>query len=402
MKLKSRIIHSPILTPKMYNRRVHATSVEILAQQLDAFRAGHLRDAALIWDCMEDRDDTVHISASKRKKAVARHSYEILTLENSKSADEHRKVLEYFYTNLYVTHAVDNNEQGGFQLLVRQMMDAVGKKYAVHEIIWRPEPNGKLTAEMRFVPLWCFENTTGKLRFCPYEYSDKSLPLEPGGWMVTVGEGLMMACSIACLYKQIPLIDWLSYCQKHGVPAVIGKTAAARGSAAWNEMIKSLDTMLSERDPAILISDTDQVDLIRQSSNSAMPFPELVDEMTRAIISLWRGGDLSTRSERYSVGASMQQDEALLLEIDDSEWISETLHAYLDKWIIHYVFGEDVTPLARIHLRNIQKTTVDTDLRVDEFLLRHNAPLSLTQTLERYQRSMPSKEEKLLTTGNSQ
>jgi hypothetical protein len=33
-------------------------------------------------------------------------------------------------------------EEGGDSLLIRQMMDAVGKFYAVHEIVWQPIPAG--------------------------------------------------------------------------------------------------------------------------------------------------------------------------------------------------------------------------------------------------------------------
>jgi hypothetical protein len=36
------------------------------------------------------------------------------------------------------------------------------------------------------------------------------------------------------------------------------------------------------------------------------------------------------------------------------------------------------------------------DLKVDEFLLRHRAPLSLRQLLERYQRSLPTAGETLV------
>jgi hypothetical protein len=84
---------------------------------------------------------------------------------------------------LVVTHAIDGNEVGGFKLLVRQMMDAIGKRFAVHEIVWKPSPEG-LTAELRFVPLWFFENTTGKLRFLKQPYGLEGVELQEGAWMV--------------------------------------------------------------------------------------------------------------------------------------------------------------------------------------------------------------------------
>jgi hypothetical protein len=41
------------------------------------------------------------------------------------------------------------------------------------------------------------------------------------------------------------------------------------------------------------------------------------------------------------------------------------------------------------------------DLKVDEFLLRHRAPLSLRQMLERYQRSLPTAGETLVSEPDS-
>ena len=87
IKQRSSIAGAPILSRPSYStQRPQSLTTEILAHQLDAFRAGYLREAALTWETMEDRDDTVHISASKRKKAIARHDYEILTVEESAAA----------------------------------------------------------------------------------------------------------------------------------------------------------------------------------------------------------------------------------------------------------------------------------------------------------------------------
>ena len=170
MKQRSGLGRSPVLLRQASLQRLASLDASALTRQLDAFSAGRLREAVLTWEAMEERDETIRISSSKRKKAVARHGYEVLTLEESPAALAHKEALEYFYSQLTVTHALDENERGGFQLMVRQMMDAVGKRYAIHEIVWRPEPSGRLSAELRFVPLWCFENTTGKLRFNPNEF----------------------------------------------------------------------------------------------------------------------------------------------------------------------------------------------------------------------------------------
>src|SRR5882724_5060395 len=97
---------------------------ELLAQHLDSFRLGFFRNLALAWDAMERRDSRLQTVAPKRKKSVARHGWEILTIDNSPTALAQKRVLEYFYNHLTATTALEPDERGGLSLLVRQMMDA--------------------------------------------------------------------------------------------------------------------------------------------------------------------------------------------------------------------------------------------------------------------------------------
>ena len=150
---------------------------------LDSFEAGHLREAVAVWDALEQRDDLLRGVISKRKKSVARHGWTVLPkagLPESQAAEAraHVSALQFFYQHLECEHAVDTAEKGGFKLLARQMMDAVGKRFAVHEIVWQRAGEGSsggqvhrtagvthqdfVTAKFRFVPLGFFENTTGR------------------------------------------------------------------------------------------------------------------------------------------------------------------------------------------------------------------------------------------------
>ena len=65
-----------------------------LARILDDFHAGKLRQAALIWDAIERRDDLLQGVISKRKKSISRLDWEILTLDNSEEAARQKEILE--------------------------------------------------------------------------------------------------------------------------------------------------------------------------------------------------------------------------------------------------------------------------------------------------------------------
>ena len=366
----------------------------ILAQQLERFDAGYLRGAALTWDKIEHRDDVLKSVAPKRKKAVSRHGYEIVALDESAEAQRHKDTLEYFYNNLTCTSGVDLNVRGGVSLLVRQMMDAVGKQYAVHEVIWEPGGEG-LTATIKYVPLWFFENTTGKLRYLPSDGAVAGEDLAPAEWIVTVGDGLMAACSVAYMYKHLPLKDWLVYCERHGMPGIRGVTSATRGSAEWNRMVEAVEDFAT--DFAAVMNESEKIEPINIETKGQLPYPKLVERMDRAMASLWRGADLSTMSSGSGegTGASLQGEEADILENDDATMISEVLNEQVDRWVIRYALGDD-RALAYIKLNTGVRQDVKQDIEVDRFLIEQGFPVAVTDVLERYGRPLPGDDEQLI------
>ncbi len=279
-----------------------------LSTMLDEFSAGYLRSAALTWDAIERRDDVIFGVAMKRKKSISRLNWEVLTIDDTDIAKRQQAALVYFYNNLTATNACDCNECGGFSLLVRQMMDAIGKKYAVHEIIFnlnesKNSTDMQITANFRFVPLWFFENRDGKLKLLLNEGSTEGVELEPGAWLITVGDGLMEACSIAYLFKHLPLRDWLVYCERNGMPGVKGVTDAPPNSQQWECAREAVEDFGAEFH-ALMSRGTD-IEAIDLSASGQLPYPALIDRMDRAIAALWRGSDLATLSRSNGTGASL-------------------------------------------------------------------------------------------------
>jgi hypothetical protein len=376
-------------------------TVDSLTNQLDAFEAGYLREAVETWDLIEKRDDILRCVVPKRVKAIARHGWVVLPAREladheKAEAQKHIAALEYFYRNLETANAVDTNERGGFALLVRQMMDAIGKRYAVHEIIWRPKADGTLSACFRFVPLSFFENTTGQLRFLETENAMEGAPLRDGEWMTTVGDGLMMASSIAWMFKHLSLNDWSLYSEHNGTPGLRATTSATRDSDEW-KAIESTVQDLYEGMP-VVTNTGDDIKVVDFAVGGNIPFPGLVERMDRVLAAMWRGADLSTLSRDRGYGASLQEKESCVLEQDDGELVAETLHRYVDRWVVRYLFGENVEPLARVKVLVSGLPATADDARIDEFLLKHGAPLSVASVLERYGRAVANPGEPILNT----
>lgn len=396
-----------------------------ISRKLDAFEAGYLKDAVNIFNALEQREDLIRTVVSKRKKAVGREGWTILINDNvdrsqHSEAEAHVAALEHFYQNLKCENALDRSEKGGFKLLCRQMMDAIGKRFAVHEIVWNtnaslplsetssesssssslsaPRLSARfkplLSATFRFVPLSFFENTTGQLRYLDSDTAVTGIDLEPGAWMVTVGDGLMMATATAWVLKNMTLNDWLTYSDKNGRPGLRAVTGATPDSAEWKALETTLNNILEGT--AVVHSSTDDIKVIDLAAGGHIPFPELVDRIDRMIAALWRGADLSTISRDRGYGASLQEKETCALEEDDAEMLTETLNEYVDKWAIRYLFGEDVKPLAHVKVLVTAKECTTADLQIDEFLYKAGAPLSLQDLMNRYGRALPKPGEPIL------
>ena len=95
-----------------------------------------------------------------------------------------------------------------------------------------------------------------------------------------------------------------------------------------------------------------------------------------------RGGSAS------STGASVQGDESDILLFDDAEIISESLNLQVDRWIVWQLFGVDRS-LAYIRLMVPDKKNVESDLKVDELLLKSGARLGERERMEYYGRPAP-------------
>lgn len=337
---------------------------ETLANALDAFERGRLSSAARIFEEILSRDDIICGLNLKRKKSVARLDYEIVLLENSEKAHAHKKALEKFYASLTCASAVDGNVRGGLRMLVSQMLDCVAMKYSVHKTEFLPVEDG-VTAIFTQYPLWIFENTEGRLRLLEREGQ-----LTPGrelddGWMVSCGDGLMRSSAIAYLFKQLPLKDWLVYCERNGMPGIKAKTDAYPGTPQWQNACDAVREFGAEFH-AVLSEGTD-IEAIDVSTRGELPYPKLVERIDRLLCALWRGSDLSTISASNNIGASVQWNESALLEEDDAVNVSDTLNRNIDPKVVSLVFG-DSTPLAKFRLKTPEYETRMNELNVIERL----------------------------------
>lgn len=398
----------------MYNA-INLLTFDSLRMMIDNFKYGTLDRMARTQQAICERDDTIVNTVLKRKAAVQRMDY-VIHLDpeamgdpaKEAEANRHKDQLEFFFKHMRATDALDKDTVGRFNLLKSQMMNAVLYKFQVHEVIWRPMPGALdgqdgLTATFSAAPLQFFENRTGEMKYIPWEGAYDGVPFENTGllpnWMVTSGPWLSQALSIAYMYKQLALKDWVFYCDRHGSPAVVGSTSAPYGSDIWNQFLTAMERV-GQNLSAVVYNDgvaDNGIKAIDLGATGELPYPKLVERMDRAMAAILMGGDLSSLSrDNNAAGSNPQMDESVKLEDTDAELISETLNLNICQKVIEWHNGPGVIPLAMIQIVSPKKKDALKEIAVDTFLIGAGVKLGVDATLVRYDREAARENEEVL------
>jgi hypothetical protein len=354
-----------------------------LGAALDGFDAGQIRSAALIWEAIERRDDVLRGAATKRRKSVASLPWSVVAEDDSPEAARHVAALEELYGSIRATDAIDGDRRGGLGLLVRQMMGAAMWYYSVHELVWVPG-RGSVGVEARCVPLYFFERTTGRLRYTGPDGGASGQELEEGGWMVHAEDGLGHALASCWMFKRLGLHDWVNFSERAGIPGIHGEIDAEPGSPEWVAFVDALESYANDLIIATRTGAT--IKHLEMSTMPNAPFEPLVERMDRRMAALCRGADLGTLSSQDGAGASLQEGESNLLLEDDAASVGESLHEYISRPAIKYLFGR--APLARLVLTPAADLDAARELEVDEGLVRLGVRQDAATLAERYGRTL--------------
>lgn len=368
---------------------------------LNAYNRGDIRQAVLLWQQIMERDDMVKVCDPKRRRAVTALNWEILAVDDSAEAEAQQATLKHFYNNLSAYDGLNEMKRGGVPQLLKQMLSAIGLEYAVHEIIWKPGAPGGLTADFKFLPLQFFENTTGRLRFLRSDHEQYGADLDeyfgPGGWMCNTGEGLMVATSIAYLFKTpTGLKAWVSFMEKFGMPGVHATTSAAKDSTEWDDLVEAVSAF--GEDLALVTNEGAKIIPIEIANAGQAPHAPLVDRMDRALSRIWMGGDLATMSAgQGAVGSNPQGDDLENLKIADASSLTDALQFYVDRQVIRMVYGEEAPVLAYFKLQPPSRIDTEREIRTDEFLIKSGIEVGKEFLREKYNRPKPEDDEELAT-----
>ena len=377
------------LLNRMRYNALFALDPNVLVRHLVAFNSGDIAGLEHVIEEFENREDKMKIGAFKMSAAVASKPWEVRIAkgeEDNERAKLHQEVLTRFWNRVEATDAFCRNRRGGLRLLVKQMMSAQSRVYAVHDVTWTVRGDGELEALFTFVPAWMFENRTGELRFIrdPGAYTGETM--KDGEWLVTVGEGVGISAAILAMAKRLSWNDWLLFSEKCGMPVILGNTGAKEDTPAWKNLLNAIANVAPKT--GVLADLETKLQAVQVGGSSGQTtYRELIDVVGRGISALYRGGDLSTVSQAGdSVGSDSQDGESELMDGDGCAMVSETLHRQIDRHVIRFTCG-DFEPLAGIVINPpAEIDDVDRDIKVDQHLGEFGIRLSKKDMLARYGR----------------
>ncbi|MEO8204887.1 MAG: DUF935 family protein [Chthoniobacterales bacterium] len=382
---------------------------ENLSLALDQFDIGILRQAALLWDAMARRDDTLSFVIPQFENSVAGKPWGVFKKKNADPIESarHAAALEHFYSTVTAVNAFDRNERGDRHLLLKQMGSAFAYRYALHHFVWKPtpgkmievkggpegavlEPVPALSAEMEFVPLWFFENTTGALRFLPFGgfgVEGTAMDFE-GEWMCTTGPGAMFAASICYTFKRLAFQDWTVFNERYAQQKVLGQTPESKDSPQGQAMAQTVADFNSDQGIVIYGSqpgDKLPISLIGPEGTASVDlFERFLERQDRKMTVMFRGSDLRNMSrEKQTTGVSAQSEETEAMELAHCSAIASACKTFIDRQVIRYCFGEGVEPLAYFGLPDMDKESAAQLIKSAEFLADRGALVELDTVAER-------------------
>ncbi len=368
------------LQRRMRFNPIRTLSPEVLSQSLDMFDLGILRNAAMLWERIWRGDDTLITVKPALENTIAASPWQVMIKKahhDDPEAARHAAALQYFYDNVTAVNAFDRNERGGLFTLIQQMMQAESYKYALHHLVWKPAPGKRievegaapvpaLTAELEFVPLWFFENTTGTMRFLPFGgfgAVGEDMDFENGTWLCTTGRGVMFAASVSYVFKWMTFTDWTIFNERYAQSKVLGRTNAAKDSDQGRAMADMIANFNGDQGACFYDHPGEKmpIELLGPEGTASVEvFEKFIDRQDRKMTVMYRGSDLRQMSRpQDTTGVSAQIDETEALELAACKMIANGLKQ-LDALVIRLCFGEGVEPMAQFCLPDMDAEDATT------------------------------------------
>jgi phage gp29-like protein len=348
--------------------------------------AGDMHDFAQLAEDMEEKDLDLQGVLGDRKLAISGLEYEILPASEDPVdihiADFCREVLEYIPS---------------FSDVLYGMMDALGKGYSVHELIWEHSEGQWWIDRIEYIQPYKFTFThENKIQRVPRLLtgigSMESDPLKFGKFLchqhksksgLPTRNGLHRTLSRFYLFKNFDVKSWVMFLERFGFPLRLGKY----GSTATDEDKRVLRKAVFDlaTDTAAIVSDSTNIEFIelKSVSGGAKVFEGFKDFINDSYSKLILGHSGSADSTPGKLGNDdLLASDALSIQQTVTQQILAAIvmfhygsEASVPKFKLKYESGEDLMAITDMYGKLVSTVGLKT-IPVQHIHERLNIPMA--------------------------
>lgn len=355
------------------------------ADQGDVYRQVEL------FEEMEEKDAHLAALMQTRKLAVLSKDYEVLPY--SKDPDD-QQISEFVGEAVY---AIPRLEEALLDLL-----DAVGKGFALSELIWEVAGGRAQVTELKWIPQ---KKATFRESLSPRLLTPKApwQGAEPPPWKVIYHRykarsgyasraGVLRVVGWMYLLKNFALKDWAAFNEVFGMPLRLGKYDPAASQADREALVRAVRNLGS--DAAGVISKATEIEFVEAGSQGgkANPYQSMAEfcnrEMSKAVLGQTLTTDTTGATGTYAAATIQAQVRRDLVEAD-AQALAATLREQLLRPLVGFNFGWD-RPVPWFRFRYEEEEDLKTLSEVYRNLAALGVPLSAEHLAERFGIPLPA------------
>jgi phage gp29-like protein len=338
-----------------------------------------------LFEEMEEKDAHLSSLLQTRKLAVLSLDYEVLPYANT---PEDQDIAEAMGE---IVFGIPNLESSFLDLL-----DAIGKGFALTEIIWGVDQGQVLVEDLKWVPqkkVTFLEDLNPRLLTSDGPWQGVPFPQ----WKIIYHRykaksgydtraGVLRVVGYMYLLKNYALKDWAAFNEVFGMPLRLGKYDPASTPADRDSLIQAIRSLGT--DAAGIISKNTEIEFVETSNrmSGSNPFQVLADfcnrEMSKAILGQTLTTDTAGSTGTYSAAKVHAQVRSDLVEAD-AQALGQTLREQLLRPLVGFNFGWD-KPVPWFRFRYEEEEDLKTLSEVYRNLAHMGVPLSLEHVAERF------------------
>jgi phage gp29-like protein len=338
-----------------------------------------------LFEEMEEKDAHLAAILQTRKMAVLGKDYEVMPYAGT---PEDEKIAAAVGDLVY---GIPNLEEALLDLL-----DAIGKGFALTEIIWEVAGDMARVSDLRWIPqkkVIFGDDLKPRLLTAESGWQGE----EPPSWKVIYHRykarsgtaprgGVLRVVAWMYLLKNYALKDWAAFNEVFGMPLRLGKYDPAASAADREALARAIRNLGA--DAAGVISKATEIEFVEAASRAgnANPYQVMAEfcnrEMSKAVLGQTLTTDTAGATGTYAAARVQAQVRGDLVEAD-AQGLATTIREQLLRPLVGFNFGWD-KPVPWFRFRYEEEDDLKTLSEVYRNLAALGLPLSREHVAERF------------------